>query len=63
MTDAAGVPVSGANGHSAPFVKYSYRRWQLVHHKLAGGNHGLAVNGNNAYATKANQMIASFLLQ
>ena len=62
MTDAAGVPVSGANGHSAPFVKYSYRR-QLVQYKLTGGNHGLAVNGNNAYATAANQLIASFLLQ
>jgi poly(3-hydroxybutyrate) depolymerase len=57
------VPGNGANGYSAPFVKYSYRNGQVVHYKLVGGNHGLAVNGSNAYATEANQLIASFLLQ
>ena len=63
LTDAAGVPGNGANGYSAPFVKYSYRNGQVVHYKLVGGNHGLVVNGSNAYATEANQLIASFLLQ
>ncbi len=41
----------------------AYRNGQVVHYKLVGGNHGLAVNGSNAYATEANQLIASFLLQ
>ena len=63
LTDDAGVPGNGANGYSAPFVKYSYRKGQVVHYKLVGGNHGLAVNGSNVYATEANQLIASFLLQ
>lgn len=44
-------------------MKYSYRNGQVVHYKLVGGNHGLVVNGSNAYATEANQLIASFLLQ
>jgi hypothetical protein len=44
-------------------VKYSYRNGQVVHYKLVGGTHGLAVNGSNVYATEANQLIASFLLQ
>ena len=44
-------------------VKYSYRKGQVVHYKLVGGNHGLAVNGSNVYPTEANQLIASFLRQ
>ena len=63
LTDAAGVPGNGANGYSAPFVKYSYRNGQVVYYKLVGGTHGLAVNGSTVYATEANQLIASFLLQ
>ena len=63
LTDAAGVPGNGANGYSAPFVKYSYRNGQVVHYKLVGGTHGLVVNGSNAYSNEANQLIASFLLQ
>ena len=39
LADAAGVVGTGTNGHSTPFVKYSYRSGQFVHYKLIGGNH------------------------
>lgn len=63
MSDAAGVAGTGTNGHSAPFVKYSYRDGQLVHYKLIGGNHGLGVSGSPVYAEEAKQLVAAFLLQ
>lgn len=63
LSDAAGIAGNGTNGYSAPFVKYTYLNGQVVHYKLVGGNHGLSVNGNNAYSTEANQLIATFLLQ
>lgn len=62
LSDSAGIPGNGTNGYSAPFVKYTYLAGQVVHYKLIGGTHGLSVNGNNAYATEAKQLIATFLL-
>ncbi len=62
LSDAAGIPGNGTNGYSAPFVKYAYLSGQVVHYKLIGGNHGLRVGSNTAYATEANQLIATFLL-
>ncbi|GDY06066.1 hypothetical protein LBMAG51_08530 [Phycisphaerae bacterium] len=63
LSDAAGIPGNSTNGYSAPFVKYTYLNGQVVHYKLIGGTHGLSVNGSTAYATEANQIIATFLLQ
>ena len=62
LADSAGIPGNGTNGYSAPFVKYSYGNGQVVHYKLIGGDHGLRVSGNNAYASEANQLMADFLL-
>ena len=63
LADADGIPGTGTNGYSAPFVKYTYRSGQLVHYKLIGGNHGLAVSGSFVYADEAKQLVAAFLLQ
>lgn len=63
LADAAGVVGTGTNGHSAPFVKYTYRSGQFVHYKLIGGNHGLQVSGSFVYADEAKQLVAAFLLQ
>jgi poly(3-hydroxybutyrate) depolymerase len=63
LADAAGIPGTGTNGYSAPFVKYSYRNGQLVHYKVIGGNHGLLVNSSLVYANEAKQIVAAFLLQ
>ncbi len=63
LSDSAGIPGNSTNGYSAPFVKYTYLGGHVVHYKLIGGTHGLSVNGNNAYATEAKQIIATFLLQ
>lgn len=63
LADAEGVPGTGTNGYSAPFVKYTYRGGQLVHYKLIGGNHGLQVSGSTVYADEAKQIVAAFLLQ
>jgi poly(3-hydroxybutyrate) depolymerase len=63
LADAAGVVGTGTNGHSTPFVKYSYRSGQFVHYKLIGGNHGLKVGDSFVYADEAKQLVAAFLLQ
>ena len=63
LADAAGVGGTGTNGHSTPFVKYSYRSGQFVHYKLIGGNHGLKVGDSFVYADEAKQLVAAFLLQ
>jgi poly(3-hydroxybutyrate) depolymerase len=63
LADAAGIPGTGTNGYSAPFVKYTYRSGQFVHYKLIGGNHGLQVSGSFVYADEAKQLVAAFLLQ
>ena len=64
LADAAGIVGTGTNGHSAPFVKYTYRSGQVVHYKLIGGDHGLRVNGTDfTYAEEAKQIVAAFLLQ
>jgi poly(3-hydroxybutyrate) depolymerase len=63
LSDAAGIPGNGANGYSAPFVKYTYRSGQLVHYKLIGGNHGLQVGGSFVYADEAKGIVSAFLLQ
>lgn len=63
LTDAVGIPGTGTNGYSAPFVKYTYRDGQLVHYKLIGGNHGLQVSGSFVHADEAKQLFAAFLLQ
>jgi hypothetical protein len=61
--DAEGIAGTGANGYSAPLVKYSYRNDQVVHYKVTGGDHGLRVGGSTVYADEAQQIIANFLLQ
>jgi poly(3-hydroxybutyrate) depolymerase len=63
LADAAGVVGTGTNGHSAPFVRYSYRSGQLVHYKLIGGDHGLRVALSTVYADEAKGIVAAFLLQ
>jgi len=63
LADAAGIPGTGTNGYSAPFVKYTYRSGQFVHYKLIGGNHGLQVGGSFVYADEAKQIVSAFLLQ
>jgi poly(3-hydroxybutyrate) depolymerase len=63
LADAAGIPGTGTNGYSAPFVKYTYRSGQFVHYKLIGGNHGLQVSSSSVYADEAKQIVAAFLLQ
>ena len=63
LADAAGIPGNGANGYSAPFVKYTYRDGQVVHYKLIGGDHGLLVGGGTAYAVEAREIVATFLSQ
>ena len=63
LADSAGSPGTGANGYSAPFVKYTYLDGQVVHYKLIGGDHGLRVGTDTAYATEARQIVATFLLQ
>jgi poly(3-hydroxybutyrate) depolymerase len=63
LADADGIPGTGTNGYSAPFVKYTYRSGQFVHYKLIGGNHGLQVSGSFVYADEAKQLVAAFLLQ
>ena len=63
LDDAEGVDGTGTNGHSSPFVKYTYRSGQFVHYKLIGGNHGLQVGGSFVYADEAKGIVAAFLLQ
>ena len=63
LADAAGVVGTGTNGHSAPFVRYTYRSGQFVHYKLIGGDHGLRVALSTVYADEAKQIVAAFLLQ
>ncbi|MFN7561411.1 MAG: hypothetical protein ACK5TH_06500, partial [Prosthecobacter sp.] len=63
LADADGIPGTGTNGYSAPFVKYTYRSGQFVHYKLIGGNHGLQVGGSFVYADEAKQIVSAFLLQ
>ncbi len=63
LADGDGVPGNGTNGYSTPFVKYSYLGGRVVHYKLIGGNHGLAVGGSFTYADEAKQIVAAFLLQ
>jgi hypothetical protein len=63
LADAAGIVGTGTNGHSAPFVKYTYRSGQVIHYKLIGGDHGLRVSGSTVYADEAKQLVAVFLLQ
>jgi poly(3-hydroxybutyrate) depolymerase len=63
LADGDGVPGNGTNGYSAPFVKYGYLGGRVVHYKLIGGNHGLAVGGSFTYADEAKKIVADFLLQ
>jgi poly(3-hydroxybutyrate) depolymerase len=68
LSDAAGVPgnlndADQTNNYSSVFVRYSYRNGQVVHYKLIGGDHGLAVGGSNTFSLEADRIIAAFLLQ
>jgi len=62
LADAAGIAGNGTD-YSPVFVKYTYLNGRVVHYKLIGGNHGLLVGANTAYATEAKQIVAAFLLQ
>ena len=61
LADSLNILGSGLalQANAKPFEKDA----STSNYKLVGGNHGLVVNGSNAYATEANQLIASFLLQ
>lgn len=68
ITDAEGTvgnlnDSDGSNDFSPAYVQYRYLDGAVLHYKLIGGNHGLQVNGDSAYSSEANQIIADFLLQ